>query len=307
VLVTGSSGFVGRRLVAALAGAGHRVVAASRNPSAVGVPDRVQVARLPDLAAAIDWGPLLADVACVVHLAGVAHRGAAVSDALYDRVNHRAVAGLAAAAAKAGVARLIFISSIGSQSGPSSEQVLSEDDQPLPTTPYGRSKLAAEIALRSCGVPHTILRPVLIYGPDAPGNMRTLVRLAAAPVPLPFATLTGRRSLLAVDNLTSAIEFVMKSPAAKDQTYVIADVDALPLPEIVRVLRAAIDRPSRLFAVPQALIANALRLVGHEDFWRRMGGSLVASPAKLMAAGWQPVVATREGLTAMMQSGARPR
>jgi nucleoside-diphosphate-sugar epimerase len=280
-------------------------VAASRNPSAVNVPDRVQLARLPDLAEAIDWGPLLADVACVVHLAGIAHRGAAVPDALYDRVNHRAVADLAAAAAKTGVARLIFMSSIGSQSGPSSEQVLSEADQPRPTTAYGRAKLAAEIALRSCGVPHTILRPVLIYGPDAPGNMRTLVRLAAAPLPLPFATLTGRRSLLAVDNLTSAVEFVMKSPAAKDQTYVIADLDALPLPEIVRVLRAAIDRPSRLFAVPQRLIANALRLVGQEDFWRRMGGSLVASPAKLMAAGWQPVVATREGLTAMMQSRAR--
>jgi UDP-glucose 4-epimerase len=259
------------------------------------------------LGSAIDWGPLLADVACVVHLAGIAHRGAAVSDALYDRVNHRAVAELAAAAAKAGVARLIFMSSIGSQSGPSCEQVLSETDQPRPTTAYGRAKLAAEIALRSVGVPHTILRPVLIYGPNAPGNMRTLVRLAAAPLPLPFAALTGRRSLLAVDNLTSAVEFVMKSPAAKDQTYVVADVDALALPEIVKVLRAAINRPARLFAVPQALIANVLRLVGQEDFWRRTGGSLVASPARLMAAGWQPVVATREGLTAMMQSRAQRR
>jgi nucleoside-diphosphate-sugar epimerase len=307
VLVTGASGFVGRRLVTALAGAGHKVVAASRNPSPVGVPNRVEVARLPDLGSAIDWGPLLADVDCVVHLAGIAHRGAAVSDALYDRVNHTAVAELAAAAAKAGVARLIFMSSIGSQSGPSCEHVLSEADQPRPTTAYGRAKLAAEIALRSVGVPHTILRPVLIYGPGAPGNMRTLVRLAAAPLPLPFATLTGRRSLLAVDNLTSAVEFVMKSPAARDQTYVVADVDALALPEIVKVLRAAIERPARLFAVPQALIANALRLVGQEDLWRRMGGSLVASPAKLMAAGWQPVVAIRAGLTAMMRSRVRGR
>jgi nucleoside-diphosphate-sugar epimerase len=307
ILVTGSSGFVGRQLVTALAGAGYRVRAASRNPSAVGFADRVQAAGLPDLAQPIDWAPLLAGVEYVVHLAGVAHRGAAVSDEMYDRINHRAVADLAAAAAKAGIARLIFISSIGSQSGPSSEQVLSEADQPRPITPYGRSKLAAEIALRACGVPHTILRPVLIYGPAAPGNMGTLVRLAAAPLPLPFATLSGRRSLLSVDNLTSAIEFVMKSPAAKDRTYIIADLDALPLPEIIRVLRAAIDRPSRLFAVPQPLIANALRLVGHEDVWRLLDGSLIASPAKLMAAGWRPVVATRDGLTAMMQSGARRR
>ena len=305
VLVTGSSGFVGRPLVAALAGAGHEVIAASRNPRAFAFPDRVRVVRLPDLAQEVDWASLLAGVTHVVHVAGVAHQGSAVSDAMYDRINHRAVADLAAAAAKAGITRLIFISSIGSQIGAASEQVLSEADQPRPTTAYGRSKLAAEIALRGSGMAHTILRPVLMYGQDAPGNMGALVRLAAASWPLPFATLNGRRSLLAVDNLTSAIEFVMKSPATNNETYVIADTDALALPEIIRVLRAAIDRPSRLFAVPQPLLANGLRLVGQEELWRRLGGSLVASPAKLIAAGWRPVVATRDGLTAMMRAGVR--
>jgi nucleoside-diphosphate-sugar epimerase len=304
VLVTGSSGFVGRPLVAALAGAGHEVIAASRNPSAAAVPDGVRVARLPDLAQAVDWASLLAGVTHVVHLAGVAHRGSAVSDAMYDRINHRAVADLAAAAAQAGVARLVFISSIGSQSGAAAEGVLTEADQPRPTTPYGRSKLAAEVALRNSGVAHTILRPVLIYGPDAPGNMGALVRLAGAPWPLPFATLNGRRSLLAVDNLIGAVEFAMRSPAAANETYVVADSGALALPDIIRVLRAAIDRPPRLFAVPQPLLADGLRLIGREELWRRLGGSLVVSPAKLMAAGWRPVVATREGLTAMMRAGA---
>jgi nucleoside-diphosphate-sugar epimerase len=305
VLVTGSSGFVGRPLVAALAAAGHAVIAASRLPRAGAFPDRVRLVHLPDLAQAFDWAPLLAGVSHVVHVAGVAHQGSAVSDAIYDRVNHQAVADLATAAAKAGVARLIFISSIGSQSGAAADDVLSEADEPRPTTAYGRSKLAAEIALRGSGMAHTILRPVLMYGPDAPGNMGALVRLAAAPWPLPFASLSGRRSLLAVDNLISAIEFAMKSPAVANETYVIADTDALALPDIIAVLRAAIDRPSRLFALPQPLLANGLRLVGQEELWRQLGGSLVAIPAKLMAAGWRPVIATRDGLAAMMRSSAR--
>ena len=147
VLVTGSSGFVGRRLVTALAGAGYRVLAASRNPSSAGVPDGVQVVRLPNLAERINWDSLLAEVAYVVHLAGVAHQGAAASEEMYDRINHVAVADLAAAAAKAGLARLIFISSIGSQSGPSSDHLLTEADDPRPTTGYGRSKLAGEQVL----------------------------------------------------------------------------------------------------------------------------------------------------------------
>jgi nucleoside-diphosphate-sugar epimerase len=307
VLVTGSSGFVGRQLVTALAGAGHRVLAATRNPSAAGLPDRVQVIRLPDLAERIDWDPLLVDVAHVVHLAGVAHRGAAVSAAMYDRINHVAVADLAAAAAKAGVARLIFISSIGSQSGPSCTHLLSEADEPRPTTQYGRSKLAAEVALRASGVPHTILRPVLMYGPNAPGNMGLLARLAASPWPLPFGALTGRRSLLAVDNLTSAIRFAIKSPATKNETYVIADLDAFTLPEIIGVLRAAIDRAPRLFPLPRRLFADALRMIGKGELWERLGASLVANPAKLIAAGWQPALDTRAGLAAMMRSAGHDR
>jgi nucleoside-diphosphate-sugar epimerase len=300
VLVTGSSGFVGQRLVTKLAAAGYRVRAASRDG---GGPDGVEVAHLPNLAERIDWEPLLDGIAYVVHLAGVAHRGTAVSEELYDRINHLATANLARAAAKAGVARLIFMSSIGSQSGPSAERVLSEADEPRPTTAYGRSKLAAEMALRASGLRHTILRPVLVYGPHAPGNMGTLVRLAASPWPLPFGALAGRRSLLAVDNLTSAIHFAMRSAAAENETYLAADLDALTLAEIIAVLRAAIGRSPRLFPLPQRSLAGMLRLIGQEDSWQRLGGSLIATPAKLMDAGWRPVLDTRQGLAAMMRPG----
>ncbi len=302
VLVTGSSGFVGRRLVTALAGAGYRVLAASRNPSPAGLQDGIQAVRLPNLAERIDWDPLLAEAAYVVHLAGVAHQGAAVSEEMYDRINHAAVADLAAAAAKARVARLIFISSIGSQSGPASERVLTEADEPRPITGYGRSKLAAEIALRASGVPHTIFRPVLMYGPNAPGNMRLLMRLGAASWPLPFGALTGRRSLLAVDNLIGAIQLAMTSPATENETYVVADLEALTLPEIIAVLRAAVNRPPRLLPVPPWMLAGALRMIGQGDLWQRLGGSLIANPAKLVAAGWRPALGTREGLSAMMRA-----
>ena len=146
-----------------------------------------------------------------------------------------------------------------------------------------------------------------MYGPNAPGNMGMLVKLAASPCPLPFGALTGRRSLLAVDNLIGAVKFALGSPATKNETYVVADADALTLPEIVTVLRTALARPPRLLPFPQGLLANALRLMGQGDLWERLGGSLVANPAKLMAAGWRPAaVDTRDGLTAMMRS-AGPR
>ena len=94
-------------------------------------------------------------------------------DALYDRVNHVATAELARAAGTAG-AHLVFMSSIRAQSGSAVGRPLSEADAPRPTDAYGRSKLAAEAAVRACGARYAILRPVLVYGADAKGNLALL-------------------------------------------------------------------------------------------------------------------------------------
>jgi nucleoside-diphosphate-sugar epimerase len=299
VLVTGASGFIGRSLVEALRRAGWRVRAGARKPEGAGFAHDVETVRLPDLAAPIDWAPLLEGVTHVVHLAGIAHKGAEVPDEAYERVNRAAVAGLAAQAARSGVQRLIFVSSIAAQSGPSADHVLTEADTPRPTTIYGRTKLAAEADLRASGAPYTILRPVVTYGLDAPGNIATLVRLAALPLPLPFGAFETRRSLLAIDNLNGAVAFALAEPKTTGETYIVADPNPLTLPDIIAALRAGMRRPPRLINISPRLFAGALRLARRGDIWDRLGGSLVASPARLLAAGWRPVVATRDGLFAM--------
>ena len=242
--------------------------------------------------------PLLRDVTHVVHLAALAHKRAGVPDASYEQVNRQAVADLAAAATGR-VQRLVFISSVAAQTGPSADHVLTEADAPHPTTIYGRTKLAAEEALRACGVPHTILRPVVVYGPNAPGNVAALVRLAALPVPLPLGAFTAQRSLLAVDNLVTAIVLALDEPNVRNETYVVADPESLTLPEIVTALRAGMGRSPGLINIPPGLFAGALRMAGRSALWQRLGGSLVASPAKLLAGGWRPPVAIRDGLAAM--------
>src|SRR5689334_20200888 len=119
VLVTGSDGFIGRHLVPYLAARGHQVVAASRTTCTEG--PNIRQLRLPDLARPFDWRPLLDQCNAVVHLAGIAHTFA--DDDLYDRVNHRATAALAAAAADCKV-HLVFISSIAAQSGSDRKSVV---------------------------------------------------------------------------------------------------------------------------------------------------------------------------------------
>ena len=303
ILVTGASGFVGRALVTDLAEAGHSVRAAMRQPADV-FPLSVEVVAVSDLTRPVEWRALLKGIETVIHLAGIAHAGPEIADEAYDRVNRLATAELASAARTVGIRHLVFVSSIRAQSGPSSVGILRESDPPSPTDAYGRSKLAAEDAVRASGVPFTILRPVLIYGPGVKGNLARLMALTQTPWPLPLGLCRNRRSLLARQNLIGAIHFALQAPTAKGETYIVADPNPLTLEEIVTALRAGAGRRPGLLPVPPALIALAARIMGRSEEWQRLGGGQVANPGKLLEAGWKPAIETRTGLAALMRMAA---
>jgi nucleoside-diphosphate-sugar epimerase len=304
VLVTGASGFVGRALVFALTDAGHDARAAMRQPKAAGFPTGTEAALLGDMASPVDWGPLLAGVDAVVHLAGVAHAGTDIADARYDRINHQGTAELAAAAKQAGIKRFIFVSSVRAQSGPVADHVLTEADEPQPTDAYGRSKLAAEIAVRASGIAFTILRPVLVYGPGVKGNLAALARLASSPLPLPFGAFQNRRSLLSLDQLIAAIQVVLRDPASNGETYLVADAEPLSLADMIASLRQGLGRSPGLISVPPSLIRTVCVALGLRDVWSRLNGELIVDPKKLTGIGWKPAANTRTALTSILGAGA---
>jgi len=306
ILVTGASGFIGRALVEGLANAGHNVRAAMRQPADV-FPRSVEVVAVSDLTRPVEWRALLSRMETVVHLAGIAHAGSGIAEDTYDRVNRLATAELAVAAKAVGIHHLVFVSSIRAQSGPSAAAPVRETDAPQPTEAYGRSKLAAEEAVRTSGVPYTILRPVLVYGRGAKGNLASLLRLARMPVPLPFGRLANKRSLLGVDNLIAAVRFALETERAANETFVVSDPKSVSVAEIVAICRAAIGREPNLFSVPPGLFAGLFALAGQQERWNRLAGSLEAPPQKLMAAGWQPVTDTTAGLTALLQAASPPK
>src|ERR1017187_3588861 len=236
ILVTGASGFVGRPLVAALLRAGYAVRAVTRRQ--LSFSDSVEVAIVPDLKNPIDWNPVLRGVDIVIHLAGSAHSKIAENAySEFDQINWIATQRLADAAKEVGIERFVYISSVRAQVGASAVQVVREQDEPSPANQYGRSKLAAEQAIRAAGVPFTILRPVVVYGPHPKGNMQTVVQLARSPFALPVTSFTSRRSVLGVENLISAIIFVLNNPVTIRETYLIADAKPMTIGEIMTILR----------------------------------------------------------------------
>ena len=279
VLVTGAGGFVGAHLLRGLSG--HSVVAASRSPV-----NGYEWRKLGDLRKPVDWSMLLRDVDVVVHLANIAHQTASDDD--FERVNYRATADLAAACRKAGVQQLVFVSSIYAQVGQSSERVVSEKDPPEPKNAYGRSKLAAERAVAASGVPFTILRPVLVLGAGAKGNVRTLYKLARLPLPLPVGSIAAKRSFVSIENLVSAVAVVLGNQNALGETFIVADREPVTVGELVRDVRGKAGRKPGVFAFPFGTLEACMRLPGARSIWEKVGRPLVASPAKLMALGWTP-------------------
>ena len=298
VLITGATGFIGRHLAPALLARGFSVRAALRHAEqANALGPGIEPIVIGDIAEA-DWRPAIADVAAVVHLAGIAHTGEASSEETYDRINRWAAVDLARAAADAGI-RFVFMSSVRAQSGPTALEILTESTPPAPTDAYGRAKLAAERGIAALPGLHVILRPTLVYGRGVGGNMGALLRLARLPIPLPFGAVRNARSLLAVENLSEAVVFALTNEALLRGTFLVADATPLSFADILTHLRRGAGRAPGLVPVPPSLLARGLKLVGRGEIWDRLGGDLAVSTARIEALGYRPALTSADALAAL--------
>ena len=301
VLVTGASGFIGKALVKALAKQGYSVRAAARDPAHIIAPIDVERVQIPDLVGSLDWSPLLDGVSHVVHLAGIAHAPGALPDDVYMQINAEAV-GTLAQQAKGRVERVVLMSSVRAQAGLSAEQPITETDTPEPTDAYGRTKLEAERLLATSGAGYTVLRPAVVYGKGVKGNIASLATIAKTPMPLPFGGLDNRRSLLAIENLVSAVVHVLETPETAGEIYLVADAEPITVADMVAAMREGLGKPAHLVKVPQGAVRRMMKSFGREADWERVTGQFVIDASKLMSTGWQPSVETRAGLVRMMRA-----
>ena len=299
VLVTGATGFVGRALCEALVASGHQVKRANRTLQP-GLPDAVAVGEIgPDT----DWRTALEGVSRVVHLAARTHvlrEIAADPSAEYRRVNLDGTRGLAQMAARAGVRRLVFMSSI-KVNGEATERPFTEDDVPRPEDAYGRSKWETEQALArvaaETGLQVTVLRPPLVYGPGVKGNFLRLMDIVARGMPLPLASIENRRSLIYVGNLVDAIVKAIDTPCAAGRTYLVSDGEYVSTPDLARALARALGVRPRLLPCPPALLMLGAALAGKRAELARLTGSLQMDSAAIQRElDWRPRFTLAQGL-----------
>src|SRR5262249_25186261 len=300
--LTGATGFIGQYLLRDLPKRGHRLRVLLRHPSSVPMPCASAV--IGDLARPRNMSAALEGVDAVIHSAGFTHGMSGIPEDDYRLLNTEATIGLARAARRAGAKRFVFLSSIRAQCGPTAETVLTEADDPKPTDAYGRSKLAAERGLSELDLDWVSLRAALVYGPGVKGNIAQLMRLARSRFPLPVASFRGRRSLLALENLSAAVEAVLKAPGILRRPFIVADAEALTVAEMIAAMRDGLGRRRKVFPMPPALLEFLLRSIGRGESYRRMSGSLLADPSALIGLGWAPRLTTSDGLSRLMQDDA---
>ena len=298
ILITGASGFVGTALCRELLARGHTVRAAVRRLIPPGaVPPQLHQILVPDIAAEFDRRALVDGVGTVVHLAAIAHRSSI--EAEMRRVNCDAAVRLAEAAAGL-VRRFIFLSSVKVHGEDSGGGTYAEDDTLCPQDSYGRSKLEAERALTETatrnGMELVIIRPPLVYGPEVKANFLRLLGWVDAGLPLPFASVRNRRSLIYVGNLVDAIARFAEHPAARGP-FLVSDEESVSTPELVSRIARVLERPARLLPAPPTLLRVAGMIAGRGDEIRRLTRSLAIDSFKVRRLlDWRPPYTLDAGL-----------
>jgi nucleoside-diphosphate-sugar epimerase len=307
ILVTGATGFVGRALIPALIVAGHEVKAVVRNTPVPSFFEGVTVHTIADIGPDTDWAEALSGIDTVVHLAGRAHvtsESIADSEEKYNRINAAGTECLAHGAADIGVKRFIFLSTVKVMGEKTQGVPFSELDAPAPEDFYGASKLAGEQALhriaRESNLEDVILRPPLLYGPGAKGNILSLLKLCRLAPPLPLAAINNRRSLLFIGNLVDAVISCLDSPNAARQTFFVRDGEDLSTSELISRVGCALNKPPHLFPIAPSLLRLAGRMVGKSHTVERLLGSLQVNDEKIRhQLGWTPPSNVVQGLDKM--------
>lgn len=300
ILLTGASGFVGTTLHKKLLDLGCSVIPVARKKSS----DENEL--VVNIGPCTNWLSILNEnVDVVIHLAArvhVMHDNSINPLHEFRKSNTESTINLARQAAKLGVKRFIYLSSI-KVNGESTQlgMPFTENEKFIPTDSYALSKYEAEKGLLKIAhetqMEVVIIRPPLVYGPGVRANFLSMMKWLCSGIPLPFGAIHNKRSLVALDNLIDLIITCMEHHAAVNQIFLVSDGDDLSTTELLNRVAISLGKKTKLLSVNQEIIEIGLKLIGKKDLSQRLCGSLqvdISKAHKLL--NWSPPVSVEDGL-----------
>ncbi|OGL50392.1 MAG: hypothetical protein A3H37_11310 [Candidatus Schekmanbacteria bacterium RIFCSPLOWO2_02_FULL_38_14] len=305
VFVTGATGFVGKMLCHSLVEKGYHVTGTVRSPGKIGLlPGRMEYRIVEDIGPETEWAGALDNVDAVVYLAArvhVMHETSTNPLDEYRRVNTSGAARLFDMAVKAGVRRIIYLSTIKVNGEKTEGNSYTEDSSVCPADAYAQSKWEAEQILHGLalkrGIEVVIIRPPMIYGPDVGGNFLRLLNWVNRDIPLPLALVNNNRSLIYAGNLVDVIETCITNPGAAGETFLVSDGEDTSTPDLIRMIAKTMNKTARLIPLPDLLLKTAGKLMGKGPEIERLTGSLHIDSSKIRKVlDWMPPFTMAEGI-----------
>jgi nucleoside-diphosphate-sugar epimerase len=262
VLVTGATGFVGSHLVDHLIERGQQVRCLVRRTSKL---KYLKHSRLDfaygGLDEATDWDEAFDGIDTVYHVAGVTFARRAQD---YFDVNQKGTEAILAGAIKhrSHLKKFVLVSSLAAVGPAPDGKPVDEDTQPAPITPYGRSKLAGEEAVRAVGdlLPATIVRPPAVYGPRDYGVFEFFKMINGGIFPM-IGDYEKRVSLVHASDLADGIILAGEIQASSGRAYFISSEDVYPMSEVADLIAKILGKRPRKISIPKP-IAYAAALAG---------------------------------------------
>lgn len=271
IILTGSTGFIGRNLISFLGGSGHQVENISLRNA---------------------WRlPMEGDA--LIHLAGKAHDIAeSALDEEYYRVNTDLTTKLFDDFLATNIRDFFYFSSVKAAAD-SVDSILDENVIPNPKTVYGKSKLKAEEYLLLGKLPASkrlfIIRPCMIHGPGNKGNLNLLYKVVEKGIPWPLGSFENQRSFLSIDNLNFLLLTMLQNDKIPSGIYNFADDQPISTNELVRIIAKTSRKKERLLKIPTNLISSVakvgdiLKLPLNSERLKKLTESYVVSNAKIKA------------------------
>ena len=275
ILITGANGFIGTHLCSELSNRNIGFRATARNANENSYADFVSC----DLETTESLNQLMDGCDIVIHLAGRAHMTSDDSQEKYRVANELVTQRLANAAKQNGITRFMYLSSI-KVNGESSNRGLPirQSDTPHPLDNYGRSKLAAELAVQAIchdnSMEYVIIRPTLVYGQGVKANFSTLISAVKRGLPLPIATVKNERSMIGINNLVDLIIATCTNQKAANQTFLASDGTDTSTPALVRLIAKSLNRQTRIFPFPISILRLFAAVFGKSSAIDKLTGSL---------------------------------
>lgn len=305
ILITGSNGFIGSELCSIAAKSEHYVIALTRYPHNFS-NSRIKNIVLKDFNDMDALGRIMSDVDIVIHLSAYVHKRFEVfTNQMNECMNVNVICthSLVSAASNSGVKRFIYISSIKAIG----EETIfgasyNEDSLLKPLTPYGISKMRAELTIRSVlddsKTDFIIIRPPLVYGSKVRANFRLIILWISFRLPIPMLALGNNlRSFIALENLTNFILTASLHPMAANQVFMVSDGEDISTSELIEKVAMSMNINIKSINASKSIMENIFNFIGLKDVGKKLFGNLQADINKSrLLLNWLPPMVMKDAL-----------